>query len=293
MTTDIAEERITTLNDRPIQQGQWVLYWMQQSQRAHDNPALEFAIAQANRLDLPVWVIFALTDDYPDANLRHYRFMLEGLAETRRLLASRRIGLAVRKGDPVAVVQPLLDRTALLVGDVGYTRHQREWRKTIARHAPCRTVAVEGDVVVPVAVASPKAEYAARTIRPKIHKHQGRFLVQCPRYRPRHESVAVAGESLDLADLDAVLSGLAIDRTVPAATPFYKGGSGEAQQRLHRFIRHHLENYQRNRSHPQADDISTMSPYLHFGQISPVTLALAIAHAPTGSPADRDARSGG
>jgi hypothetical protein len=75
----------------------WVLYWMQQSQRAHDNPALEYAIHRANRLDLPVLVVFALTDSYPEANLRHYRFMLEGLAETQALLARRRIGMLVQK----------------------------------------------------------------------------------------------------------------------------------------------------------------------------------------------------
>jgi deoxyribodipyrimidine photo-lyase len=78
------QARIHLLNRNTEQKGAWVLYWMQQSQRAHDNPALEYAIAQANRLDLPVLVVFALTDSYPEANRRHYRFMLEGLAETRR-----------------------------------------------------------------------------------------------------------------------------------------------------------------------------------------------------------------
>ena len=144
-----------------------MLYWMQQSQRAHYNPALEYAISQANLLDLPVLVAFALTDSYPEANLRHYRFMLEGLAETRRQLAGRRIGMVVRKGDPATAIGPLMDRSALLVCDVGYTRHQRGWRQALAASAPCRAIAVEGDVVVPVATVSPKAEYAARTHPPQ------------------------------------------------------------------------------------------------------------------------------
>ena len=76
----IEPERISILNRNAVQKGGWVLYWMQQSQRAHDNPALEYAISQANRLGLPVLVAFALTDSYPEANLRHYRFMLEGSA---------------------------------------------------------------------------------------------------------------------------------------------------------------------------------------------------------------------
>ena len=285
----IEQERINILNRKAVQKGAWVLYWMQQSQRAHDNPALEYAITQANRLDLPVLVVFALTDSYPEANLRHYRFMLEGLAETRRQLAGRRIGMVVQKGDPATVIGPLMDRSALLVCDVGYTRHQRDWRQSLSSSAPCRVVAVEGDVVVPVATVSPKAEYAARTIRPKIHKHLEQFLIPCPRYRPKHTSVDMGLESLDLGAIDTILDGLDIDRTVPAVTPFFKGGPGEAKKRLRRFIAHQLQRYAGNRNQPQTDDISHMSPYLHFGQISPVFLALQIANASTGAEADRAA----
>ena len=286
---NIEPERITILNQNVLQKGAWVLYWMQQSQRAHDNPALEYAIHQANRLDLPVLVVFALTDAYPEANLRHYRFMLEGLAETQALLVRRRIGMVVQKGDPVTVLGPLSGRSALLVCDVGYTRHQRAWRQSVARSAPCRTVAVEGDVVVPVAVVSPKAEYAARTIRPRISRHLEQFLVPCPRYRPKHASVDIDVECLDLGSIDTVLNDLDIDRSVSAVTPFFKGGAAEAKKRLRRFIVHRLQRYEKNRNQPQTDDVSHMSPYLHFGQISPVFLAMAIAGASTGTQADREA----
>jgi len=283
----ISAERITIASASSVQRGKWVLYWMQQSQRAHDNPALEYAIAQANRLGLPVRIVFALTDGYPEANLRHYRFMLEGLAETRRQLARRRIGMQVIKGTPCDVLRPFFDRTALLVGDVGYTRHQREWRQIVSRCCPCRTVLVEGDVIVPVRTASARAEYAARTIRPKIHRHAQRFLVPCPRYRPKHGSVDMALPGLDLDDPSAILDDLEIDRSVPAVSSFFKGGPREAKKRLRRFIDRHLTGYEQNRNQPQLDAVSYMSPYLHFGQISPVFLALAVSNARTGSEADR------
>ena len=285
----IQQERITILNDRSVQKGQWVLYWMQQSQRAHDNPALEYAISQANRLGLPVLVAFGLTDGYPEANLRHFRFMLEGLAETQRQLVRRRIGMVVRKGDPATVVGPLAARSALLVCDVGYTRHQCAWRRSVSQSAPCRAVAVEGDVVVPVGVVSPKAEYAARTIRTKIHKHLKNFLTPCPRYRPRLSSLDIAEKSLDLGAIDTILAGLDIDRSVPAVSQFFKGGPAIAKKRLRRFIAHRLQNYATNRNQPQTDDVSHMSPYLHFGQISPVFLALEIGDADTAMGIDRAA----
>ena len=71
---------------------------MQQSQRAAYNHALEYAVQQANKQDRMLLVAFGLTDDYPEANLRHYTFMLEGLKETQATLASRGIKLVVRRG---------------------------------------------------------------------------------------------------------------------------------------------------------------------------------------------------
>jgi deoxyribodipyrimidine photo-lyase len=287
---DIDPERIAILNDRPAQKGDWVVYWMQQSQRAQENPALETAIFHANRLNLPVRVVFVLTDRYPEANLRHYRFMLEGLAQTREQLARRRIGMQVINGDdPQATLAPLLKKAALLVCDVGYARHQRNWRDAVAQSCPCSVLAVEGDVVVPVAVTSPKAEYAARTIRPKIHRHLERFLVPCPHYRPEHPSDENSWPGMDLTEIDGILEELDLDRSVPAVSTFFKGGPEEARKRLQDFITYGLARYTRNRNQPQTDDISHMSLYLHFGQISPVALALAIRDASTGGQEDRDA----
>ena len=80
----IQNARVRQLNDRRPSAGDYLLYWMQQSQRASFNPALEYAIAVANRENLPVVVGFGLMDDYPEANRRHYRFMLQGLRRSRR-----------------------------------------------------------------------------------------------------------------------------------------------------------------------------------------------------------------
>ncbi|MDO8900362.1 MAG: deoxyribodipyrimidine photolyase, partial [Phenylobacterium sp.] len=65
----IASARVRTLKDAPEHpDGRYVLYWMQSSQRADFNPALEFALEAANQRNLPLLVAFGLTDDYPEAN---------------------------------------------------------------------------------------------------------------------------------------------------------------------------------------------------------------------------------
>lgn len=66
----IHEERIKALNDRQVRRGRNVLYWMQASQRAQYNHALEFAIRKANELDLPLLVFFGITDDFPEGRVR-------------------------------------------------------------------------------------------------------------------------------------------------------------------------------------------------------------------------------
>jgi deoxyribodipyrimidine photo-lyase len=285
----LSDTRIQVLNDRDIVSGDYVLYWMQQSQRVEHNPALDLAIREANRLTLPVLVAFGLTDAYPDANLRHYRFMLEGLADVHDALRRKRIRLVVRSGAPPAVALDLGRRAALIVCDRGYTRHQRQWRRTLAAEAGCRVLQAEGDVVIPVAVVSSKAEYAARTIRPRIHEHLEDYLVLPHPVRPRKASLEVEVNGIDIVDIERVLAGLKIDRGVPPVSEFFKGGTGEAKKRLRHFIDRHLAHYEANRNQPQTDAISHMSPYLHFGQISPVYLALAVRDAGRGTEADRAA----
>ena len=100
----IHEERIQPLNDKEGLGGKYVLYWMQASQREQCNHALEHAVRRANSLKLPLLACFAVTDSYPEANARHYAFMLQGLAETSSALARRGVKLIVRRGDPVEVV---------------------------------------------------------------------------------------------------------------------------------------------------------------------------------------------
>jgi deoxyribodipyrimidine photo-lyase len=277
----IESERSTDLNDAPERTGDYVLYWMQQSQREAFNPALETAVARANRLDLPTIVGFGLTDSYPEANARHYAFMLEGLREVETALVERGVGFVVRRGEPDEVALELARRAALVVCDRGYLRRQKQWRRTVADDAGCRVVQVEGDVVVPVETASSRQEVAARTIRPRIQRAQARFLEPVRRV---HAKVSASGlslpRSLDLSDTSALLETLDVDRKV-APVGRFKGGTSEARRRLHAFVRESLDHYAEARGEPAQEQVSFLSAYLHFGQISPVEIALAVSGAET------------
>jgi deoxyribodipyrimidine photo-lyase len=280
----IQPNRIKQLNDKPIQKGGYVLYWMQASVRTIDNPALLYAIHQADELGVPVLAVFGLTAGYPEANLRHFTFLVEGLQDAEQSLKELGIRLVVLKAQPDEAALRLAAEAALLITDRGYLSHQRRWRTLVAQHAPCTVQQVEGDLVLPVEAVSDKSEWAAATIRRKIRRIWDQYLKagDAPR-APRKDSLGVRID--DSLRLDHELIGrLDIDRSVQPVARF-KGGSGQALERLERFCHNSLPHYHNLRNDPGREYQSNLSPYLHFGQISPLTIALAVKAA-TGAPGE-------
>ena len=268
------------LNDREVVQGRYVLYWMQQSQRAEMNHALEYGVQEANRLGCGVVVVFGLMDDYPEANLRHYTFMLEGLKETEQALRKRGVRMVVRRGSPPEVALELGRAARLIVCDCGYLRHQKAWRQAVARTAACRVVQVESDVIVPVETASVKAQIGARTLRPRIHRQLPDYLKALPPVAVVTPTIKLRLDGVSLDDPAALLKTLRVDRSVSAVSGVFQGGASEAKRRFAEFLKNRFARYDQNHNQPQTDDTSRMSPYLHFGQVSPLYLALEVMKAP-------------
>lgn len=275
----IQPTRLQTLNARPPGSGQYVLYWMQASQRAQGNHALEYAVREARERGLPVLVGLGLTADFPEAQPRHYAFMLEGLRETQARLKRRGLPLVVRLGRPPAVALQLAAQAALLVTDRGYLRVQKQWRQEVAAAAPCPVVQVESDVVVPVEVTSAKEEYAARTLRPRLQRQLAEYLVPLEATNPARRWAGPLPEGIDLGNLDGVRRQLGLRGEVAPVTAF-RGGSEAGRQRLEQFLARGLHRYETDRNEPKLDATSHLSPYLHFGQLAPLEVALAVSEFP-------------
>jgi len=271
----IQEERIRVLNRHSPQKGEYVLYWMQASQRTECNHALEYAVRQANERKEPLVVYFGLTDRFPEANERHYYFMLEGLKEVMMSLKNRGIAMVVRHDSPEHGAIEFAGKASLVVCDRGYLRVQRQWRQYAAEHVFCPLLEVESDVVIPIETVSDKEEYSAATLRRKIHRILPAYLKPLEEQPALFDSSQFAFESYDITDTSKATSSINIDRSIKSVNSFH-GGTGEAKKRLDDFIDRKLDNYEHLKNDPNADSLSNLSPYLHFGQISPLYIALQV-----------------
>lgn len=258
----------------PDPDGGCVVYWMQRSQRAVDNPALDVAVEAANALGKPVVVFFAPVPFYPHANLRHYSFLAEGIHDIAAGLTERNIGLVLRRYPEHSLIRFCEEvKPALVVGDENPMREPEHWRKIATRKLKMPLWTVDSDVIVPSGLLE-KAQYAAHTIRPRLQAQLGRFLIQ-----PRNPSAKIPWKRPKNVfsfepDFD-LLEEWKLDRSVSPVSG-WRGGTKESMRLLREFVRHKLAAYSVQRNHPESDHTSRLSPYLHFGHIGPLTVAMAV-----------------
>src|SRR5690348_16516478 len=163
--------------------GACVVYWMQRAQRGIDNPALDVAVQTANILHKPVVVFLAPVPYYPHANLRHYRFLNEGIPEVAASIARRNVGFVLRRYPDHSLVRFCDEvKAALVIGDENPMREPENWRRTAARKLKVPLWTVDSDAIVPSKLLE-KAQYAAHIIRPRLQTHLKTFLV--PSGNPR------------------------------------------------------------------------------------------------------------
>ena len=261
----------------PDPDGTCVVYWMQRAQRGIDNPALDVAVDAANRLRKPVVVFFAPVPFFPNANLRHYRFLNQGIPDIASALARRNIGFILRPFPDHSLLHFCDEvKPALVIGDENPMREPERWREIAARKLKVPLWTVDADVIVPSKLLE-KSRYAAHIIRPRLQSHLKTFLVAS-----RNPQAHLAWKKPNgIASLDPdieITHGWPLDRSVSPASS-WRGGTAEAFRLLREFVEHRLPGYGTQRNKPETDHTSRLSPYLHFGQISPITVALAVEKA--------------
>jgi len=204
--------------------------------------------------------------------------MLEGLKEVSNSLEKIGIKTIVLTKSPEKGIVDLAKDSCLIVVDKGYIKTIKQWHKVAAGQVKCPLIEGEDNVVIPVDEVSGKEEYSAATIRPKIMKKRQNYLTKLGETKPVKNSLDLEFATLNLND-DKEISDPNLDESVKPVG-YFKGGSSEASKHLENFIKNKLSDYPEHKNDPNADCLSNLSPYLHFGQISPIYITSKILEAP-------------
>ena len=259
----------------PAKDGKCVVYWMQRAQRGYDNHALDVAIDMANALGLPLVAYFAGIANFPHANLRHYAFLNRGLVDVEENLAERGIAFVLRNAPHESHEKLLHDvGAAMLIGDENPLHAPEKWRRELAAKTAIPFWTVDADVVVPSKLIE-RAQYGAYTIRPRLQRLLPDFLHPYRNPKAEYEWKRPKDFHADSPHEDMTRGWKDLDRSVePIET--WVGGHHAARKRLQYFVTKLLKNYEHDRNKPELDGTTMLSPYLHFGHIGPLTMALAV-----------------
>lgn len=278
----VEPERIRQLNSAPQRPDRkYVVYWAGANRRVDANHGLLHAAEIANRLKLPVLFYEGLTFAFPYANDRLHTFMLEAVPETAKRLKKAGIGylfyLRRKASEEENVFQHVAKQAAAVVADDYPTFRPRDLNLKIPQTLDVAYYVVDSSCVVPMSQI-PNRQYGAYTIRPRIHKLLPKYFTAPDKLGVQHRFEGpLPGRHTEVTaeSIASLVAASEIDHSVPPSLSF-RGGRLQAEKLLHYFLADNLKRYAKGRNEPSEHATSHMSPYLHFGQISSLEIALAV-----------------
>lgn len=245
-----------------------VVVWFRQDLRLADNPALN-AAAELGSPVLPVYLL----DETSAGN-----FAMGGASRWwlhRSLYALNESldgGLVLLKGDAREILLRLVEKTGATA--VYWNRCYEPWR--VGQDTAIKSALDEAEVAV-------RSFNASLLFEPEdVRKPDGTpYKVFTPFYRkaclgsaksPRKPLERPADLAIYECQVGEELSKLGL---LPA-TPWYEDmaaqwqpGEAGAAERLQKFLDAGINNYKEGRNRPDLDNVSRLSPHLHFGEVSP------------------------
>jgi len=285
--------RVRVVNDRPpAADADYVLYWMRATRRTDNNFALDRAIAWAKQLGKPLVILEALRCDYPWAADRHHAFVIAGMHDNAKALQNASVlyhpYVEPSKGAGRGLIRALGEHACVVVTDDHPSFHFPRMLAAAAAQLEVRLEAVDSIGLLPLAANPqpfPTAYAFRRFLQRTLPEHLGTLPSPTPLRGlalPRLERLPTsitdrwpATTSTDLESPTALLARLPIDHEV-GVVDSVRGGSKAAAVRVEGLIDTRLATYADARNHPDDDGGSGLSPYLHFGHVSPHAILRAI-----------------
>ncbi len=279
--TPIMERARKIKKDSAPVDGDYVLYWMHNAMRGHENPALDFALLAGKYLNRPVLVYQGLPEGYPYASDRLHTFILQGARDVQAELNENGISYVFhleRNGQRGSHLKTLAQKAALVVTEEMPVEPWTSWVVRLANSVPGSLWCVDTACVVPMLMTRKAYERAYLFREATKHLYEERLSRPWPERISMDSPFVPTGlpfEPVDLqtADLAELVGQCEIDHAV-GPVPHTVGGSAAGYARWNAFKEKRLAQYDRRRNDAtKLNGVSRMSAYLHFGMVSPFRIA--------------------
>lgn len=253
--------------------GGTVVYHMCRDIRVHDNDALLFAQELALSQGAQLIVVYHIWNyEWKGATRRFYDWVLPSLEEVEQELRKYSIPLIVTVSemnlfsDDYRVTFPQKNVGAVVVDQLPL-RFMKRWKETMLSQYPdVPLYEVDAHNCIPVWYTSQKQEFAAHTIRGKIHKILPDFLEEYKKVVVHHGNQELL-KTITPIDWNVMKSKMVCNESVSGVGNFVPGEKS-AQKILTDFLRNKLTDYDESRNLINSDGQSNLSPYISHGNIS-------------------------
>jgi deoxyribodipyrimidine photo-lyase len=252
-------------------------YWMYREHRLDDNWGLNFALELAGQHGKGIQIIFTLDPFLNERRSSTRGFMLRGLELVKK--RAQILGIpftSIISLNPAEDLTKILEKTqaAGLICDFYPLRHYMNYCHFLSKKLTIPFWEVDSHNIMPCRYLSPKQEYAAYTIRKKIEPFLPEFLEEYPPLEEiLNEINLTESKAFQLREGEEYDFGETKLEDWGDCRPGYQ----EGMNRLLTFLKEKLDIYHLRRNDPNAQVVSGLSPYLHFGQISPQSVAYEAA----------------
>ncbi|XP_063992939.1 deoxyribodipyrimidine photo-lyase-like [Diachasmimorpha longicaudata] len=253
-----------------------ILYWMFRDCRVQDNWAFLYAQELALKNRLPLHVCYCTHSECARTSLRHFKFLVRALKLVYNECQELNISFHLLYGEPVSAVLDFIHnyKMGALFIDFSPLRLPMSWVEQIREKLPKNIPFCQVDAhnIVPCWRASDKLEQSWQTIGPKITSQLSEYLTEFP---PVVKHPYDSTYQFPNLNWNHFRDFIVIDDTVEMlhwCRPGYPGAVGE----LERFLRMGLQDYHEKRNDPMKKATSRLSPWFHFGLISPARVMLEV-----------------
>ena len=285
--SSVPSVRVRSLNQWPLNPaGGFVLYWMTAYRRTRFNFALQRAVELANQLGKPLVIFEAIRCNYKWASDRFHQFILDGMLQNAEAVRDTNAlycaHVELNSNDGSGLLSSIASQASVIVTDdfpcffhpALYQRIASQWR--------CAIELVDSNTIIPMRCTDRTFTVAhsyRRFMQKEFAKGMPDFPVENPLSfltvpKPKSLPFSLApqwpiwrGEQASRELKKVSLSSISIDHSVSLSE--LRGGPDEAVSVLNRFIGQRLKEYSVARNEPEQEGSSWLSPYLHFGHISP------------------------